>query len=204
MEKNLITSNTTLSKRRCAWIKNDPLYIKYHDEEWGVPVYEDHKLFEFLVLESAEAGLNWLVILKKRENYRKAYEGFDPAIVANFDNNKAMELLRDKGIVRSKLKILSSINNAKSFLEVQKEFGSFSKYIWGFVNNKAIINKWLTTKDVPDDTPLSLKISNDMKGKGFKFIGPKIIYAFMQAVGMVNDHPIYCFKHIGKYRTIKT
>ena len=182
-------------KVRCSWIKDNPLYLKYHDEEWGVPVYDDNKLFEYLVLESAEAGLNWLVILNKRENYRKAYCNFDPEVVASFKEDKVAELLNDAGIVRSRAKIESSINNAKKVLEIQKEYGSFSKYIWGFVENKPIINDWESTEEVPDETPMSLEITKNMKRRGFKFIGSRIIYAFMQAVGIVNDHPKYCMRH---------
>ena len=179
---------------RCDWIKNDPLYLKYHDEEWGVPEYNEHKLFELLVLESAEAGLSWLTILKKRENYRLAYDNFDPVKVANFDSAKEAELLANAGIVKSKLKIRSSIQNAQIFLNVQKQYDSFSNYIWSFVEHKPILNNWHTSEDVPNETSLSLEICKDMKNKGFTFIGSRIIYAFMQAIGMVNDHPFYCFK----------
>jgi DNA-3-methyladenine glycosylase I len=180
---------------RCAWIKDDPDYLKYHDEEWGVPEYDDQKLFELLVLESAEAGLNWLMILKKRENYRLAYHDFDPKQVAAFDSAKELELLNNTGIIRSKLKIKSSIQNAKIFLDVQKKYGSFSNYIWQYVDHKPILNNWHTTEDVPAETLLSQAICKDMKKMGFTFIGSKIIYAFMQAVGIVNDHPKYCFKY---------
>ncbi len=179
---------------RCTWIKDDSDYLKYHDEEWGVPQYDDTKLFELLVLESAEAGLNWLMILKKRENYRLAYDNFDPNKVAEFNEDKVLELLNNNGIIRSKLKIKSSIQNAQKFLETQKQYGSFSNYIWQYVDYKPILNNWLRSEDVPNETALSLAICKDMKKRGFTFIGSRIIYAFMQAIGMVNDHPAYCFK----------
>ena len=178
---------------RCNWIKDDSDYLKYHDEEWGVAQYDDQKLFELLVLESAEAGLNWLMILKKRENYRLAYDNFDPNKVAEFNEEKALELLNHKGIIRSKLKIKSSIQNAKRFLEIQKQYGSFSNYIWQYVDYKPILNNWLRSEDVPNETALSLAICKDMKKRGFTFIGSRIIYAFMQAIGMVNDHVDDCF-----------
>ena len=180
---------------RCNWIKDDSDYLKYHDEEWGVPQYDDQKLFELLVLESAEAGLNWLMILKKRENYRLAYDNFDPNKVAEFNEKKALELLNNKGIIRSRLKIKSSIQNAQKFLETQKQYGSFSNYIWQYVDHKPILNNWLRSEDVPNETALSLAICKDMKKRGFTFIGSRIIYAFMQAIGLVNDHPAYCFKY---------
>lgn len=189
---------------RCNWIKGDLDYLKYHDKEWGVPQYNDQKLFELLVLESAEAGLNWLMILKKRENYRVAYDNFDPNIVAEFNEEKVLQLLNNKGIIRSKLKIKSSINNAKRFLEIQKEYGSFSNYIWSYVDYKPILNNWKTTEDVPDEASLSKTICKDMKEKGCTFIGARIIYAFMQAIGMVNDHPAYCFKYHGNASNAKS
>ncbi len=168
--------------------------IKYHDEEWGIPVHDDNKLFEFIVLEGAQAGLSWSTVLKKRENYRKAFEGFNPKIVAKFDN-KIKKLLENKGIIRNKLKIESAITNARAFLEVQKEFGSFNNYIWSFVNNKPVQNSFRTINDIPAKTELSDKISKDLKKRGFKFVGPTITYAFMQAIGMVNDHTTDCFRH---------
>jgi len=180
---------------RCDWIKDNAKYLKYHDEEWGIPQYNDQKLFELLVLESAEAGLNWLMILNKRENYRFAYKDFDPNKVAEFNEEKELELLNNNGIIKSKLKIKSSIQNAQRFLEIQKQYGSFSNYIWQHVDHKPILNNWLTSKEVPNETPLSLAICKDMKKRGFTFIGSRIIYAFMQAIGIVNDHPIYCFKY---------
>ena len=176
-------------------LKMIPLYLQYHDEEWGIPQYDDQKLFELLVLESAEAGLNWIMILKKRENYRLAYDNFDPVKVAKFDSVKESELLANSGIIRSRAKIKSSIQNAQIFLEVQKQHGSFSNYIWGYVEHKPILSNWHTSEDVPDETALSLAICKDMKNKGFTFIGSRIIYAFMQAIGMVNDHPSYCFRY---------
>jgi DNA-3-methyladenine glycosylase I len=180
---------------RCSWIKDDPDYLKYHDKEWGVPQYDDHKLFELLILESAEAGLNWLMILKKRENYRLAYHNFDPNKVAAFNEEQESELLNNNGIIKSKLKIKSSRQNAKRFLEIQKEYGSFSSYIWHYVDHKPILNNWLRSEDVPNETLLSLTICKDMKERGFTFIGSRIIYAFMQAIGLVNDHTTYCFKY---------
>ena len=182
-------------KTRCDWIKDHLLYLQYHDEEWGVPIYDDHKLFELLVLESAEAGLSWLTILKKRANYRLAYDNFDPEKVACYDSKKEEELMMNAGIIRSKAKIISSVQNARKFLEIQKQHGSFSNYIWGYTGCKPILNNWNTSEEVPSRTDLSDTICADMKNRGFTFIGSKIIYAFMQAIGMVNDHPAYCFRH---------
>jgi len=182
-------------KPRCDWIKDHSLYLQYHDEEWGVPIYDDHKLFELLVLESAEAGLSWLTILKKRENYQLAYDNFDPEKVACYDSKKEEELLMNAGIIRSKAKITSSVQNARKFLEIQKQHGSFSNYIWSYVDHQPIFNNWNTSEEVPSRTDLSDTICADMKNRGFTFIGSKIIYAFMQAIGMVNDHPAYCFRH---------
>ena len=182
-------------KPRCDWIKDHSLYLQYHDKEWGVPIYDDHKLFELLVLESAEAGLSWLTILKKRENYQLAYDNFDPEKVACYDSKKEEELLMNAGIIRSKAKITSSVQNARKFLEIQKQYGSFSNYIWSYVDHQPIFNNWNTSEEVPSRTDLSDTICADMKNRGFTFIGSKIIYAFMQAIGMVNDHPAYCFRH---------
>ena len=182
-------------KPRCDWIKDHSLYLQYHDKEWGVPIYDDHKLFELLVLESAEAGLSWLTILKKRANYRLAYDNFDPEKVACYDSKKEEELLMNAGIIRSKAKIISSVQNARKFLEIQKQHGSFSNYIWSYVDHQPIFNNWNTSEEVPSRTDLSDTICADMKNRGFTFIGSKIIYAFMQAIGMVNDHPAYCFRH---------
>jgi len=178
--------------KRCQWAGNDPLYIKYHDEEWGKPNHDDRKHFEFLVLESAQAGLSWITVLRKRENYRKHYENFDPVKVAKFDEDKIEEMLKDPGIIRYRRKIEASINNAKRFLEVQEEFGSFDRYIWSFVDNKPLVNKWDNIKDVPAKTELSDRVSKDLKKRGFKFIGSTIIYSHLQAMGIVNDHTTYC------------
>ncbi|TYP99462.1 DNA-3-methyladenine glycosylase I [Tenacibaculum adriaticum] len=182
-------------KNRCFWVNNDPLYIEYHDKEWGVPVYDDEKLFEFLILETFQAGLSWITILKKRENFRKALDDFDYLKIANYSEEKYEELLQDAGIIRNKLKIKATITNAQAFMEVQKEFGSFSKYIWGFVDGKPIKNKFENREEVPATTELSDAISKDLKKRGFKFVGSTVIYAHMQATGMVNDHTIDCFRH---------
>jgi DNA-3-methyladenine glycosylase I len=179
---------------RCAWA-GDELSIRYHDEEWGVPVHDDHTLFEFLILEGAQAGLSWDTILHKRENYRKAFDGFDPKRVALYDRRKTQKLLRDPGIVRNKLKIASTVGNAKAFLKVQKEFGSFDRYVWQFVGGKPRVNSPKSMKQVPASTPESDAMSKDLKRRGFKFVGSTICYAFMQAVGMVNDHTVDCFRH---------
>ncbi len=182
-------------KKRCFWAGNDPLYIKYHDEEWGVPVYDDPTLFEFLVLETFQAGLSWITILKKRENFRKAFDNFDYQKIVKYDELKYEELLTDKGIIRNKLKIKATISNAKTFMEVQEEYGSFSKYIWGFCNGTPIKNNFKNREEVPATTELSDKISKDLKKKGFKFVGSTVIYAYMQATGMVNDHVTDCFRY---------
>lgn len=177
---------------RCEWAGNDPIYIKYHDEEWGKPNHDDKKHFEFLVLESAQAGLSWITVLRKRENYRKQYENFDPVKVSKFDEEKIEKMLEDPGIIRYRRKIEASINNAKRFLEIQKEFESFDKYIWSFVDNKPVVNNWKSIKDVPAKTELSDRVSKDLKKRGFKFIGSTIIYSYLQAMGIVKDHTIYC------------
>ena len=181
--------------KRCAWSNNDKLYINYHDKEWGVPVHNDKKLFEFLVLEGMQAGLSWFTILKKRTNFRKAFDNFDFYKVAGYDKRKINSLLKDEGIIRNKLKIESAVSNAKAFLQVRKEFGTFDKYIWSFVNRKPIINKFKSLKEIPAKTDLSDLISKDLKMRGFTFVGSTIIYAHMQATGMVNDHTIDCFRH---------
>jgi DNA-3-methyladenine glycosylase I len=168
--------------------------VKYHDEEWGVPVHDDNKHFEFLVLESAQAGLSWITILKKRENYRKAYDNFDPNKVALYDENKINQLMQNPGIVRNRKKIEASVNNAKCFLEIQEEFGSFDKYIWSFVDNKPVINKWNDLSEVPANSELSDMISKDLKKRGFKFLGTTIIYSHLQATGIINDHLVSCFR----------
>lgn len=184
------------NKKRCAWvIPENTLYEEYHDLEWGVPIYDDKTIFEFLVLESAQAGLSWITILKKRENYRKAFAKFDPKKVAKFGSKEVRKLLKNEGIVRNKLKIEATINNAKKFLEIQKEFGAFSKYIWSFVGNKPIQNKWKNIKELPSLSKEAIELSKDLKKRGFKFIGPTICYAHMQATGMVNDHTTDCFRY---------
>ena len=188
------------SKTRCPWPSNDKLMIKYHDKEWGVPLHNDKKLFEFLILEGFQAGLSWRTILYKRENFRKAFDNFDYNKVAKYDKRKINSLLKDEGIIRNKLKIESAIANAKAFLQVRKEFGTFDKYIWGFVNEKQIQNKFKSLKELPARTELSDKISEDLKYRGFKFVGSTIVYAHMQATGMVNDHVVNCFR----YRAVKS
>jgi DNA-3-methyladenine glycosylase I len=181
------------SKTRCSWANGD-LYIEYHDKEWGVPVHDDRHLFEMLILEGAQAGLSWITILKKRENYRRAFDNFDANKIARYDARKVQKLLADSGIVRNKLKVNAAILNAKAFLGVQKEFGSFDKYIWQFVEGKPIINSWKKGQ-TPARTKESDTLSKDLLKRGFKFVGSTICYAFMQAVGMVNDHAVDCFKH---------
>ena len=185
--------------KQCCWpIKDgDTLMQEYHDIEWGVPLFDDQKIFEFLVLESAQAGLSWQVVLRKRENYRKAFAGFDPRRVAKFDAKKIAKLLQNSGIIRNRAKIAAAINNARVFLKVQKEFGTFSKYIWEFVGNKPIRNRWKTIKDLPAKTEIAEKLSDDLKARGFKFLGPTVIYAHMQATGMVNDHLVGCSRWRG-------
>ncbi|NVK10201.1 MAG: DNA-3-methyladenine glycosylase I [Tenacibaculum sp.] len=182
-------------KKRCFWVSDDPLYIEYHDNEWGVPVYDDDKLFEFLMLETFQAGLSWITILKKRENFRKAFDNFDYKKIAKYSEDKYEELLQDAGIIRNKLKIKATITNAQLFIKVQEEFGSFSKYIWDFTNGKPIINKFKKREEVPATTELSDAISKDLKKRGFKFVGSTVIYAHMQATGMVNDHTTDCFRY---------
>ncbi|TMV51007.1 DNA-3-methyladenine glycosylase I [Paenibacillus mesophilus] len=180
---------------RCGWVNDDPLYIEYHDREWGVPVHDDHALFERLVLEGAQAGLSWYTILRKREHYREAFDRFDPAKVAKYDENKIEELMANSGIVRNRLKINSAIRNANAFLRVQEQFGSFDEYIWRFVGGNPIRNSWQKLSDVPATTPISEAMSKDLKKRGFTFVGPTICYAMMQATGMVQDHLTSCFCH---------
>lgn len=180
---------------RCSWCEKEEIYIEYHDKEWGVPVFDDHKQFEFIVLESAQAGLSWLTVLKKRENYRKAYDNFDPKKVAQYDSKKLEELINNSGIIRNRMKIAASINNAQRFLEIQQEFGSFSNYLWGFVNNEPVINKFASISEIPATTELSDTISKDLKKRGFKFMGSTIVYAHLQAVGIINDHITSCFRY---------
>jgi DNA-3-methyladenine glycosylase I len=180
---------------RCEWAGTDPLYIAYHDEEWGQPVHDDQELFEFLILEGAQAGLSWITILRKRDSYRLAFDDFDPVKVAEYDRAKVGQLLINPGIIRNQLKIRSAISNGQAFLKVQQEFGSFDSYIWGFVDHTPIINTWTSMGQIPAQTPLSEQISKDLKKRGFNFVGPTICYAFMQAVGMVNDHVTSCYRY---------
>ncbi len=183
------------AKNRCGWCKGDALYEKYHDEEWGVPLYDEDGIFEFLILETFQAGLSWITILRKRENFRKAFDNFDYKKIARYSEEKIEELLQDSGIVRNKLKIRATVSNAKAFMEIQKEHGSFSKYIWSFVDHKPIQNKVKDYKKAPATTAVSDKLSKDLKKRGFKFVGSTVMYAHMQATGMVNDHEITCFRH---------
>jgi DNA-3-methyladenine glycosylase I len=181
-------------KSRCGWATTDPLYIRYHDDEWGVPVHDDRKLFEMLTLEGAQAGLSWITILRKRETYRAAFASFDPKVVARFDDRKQAVLMKNEGIVRNRLKIASTIGNAKAFLEVQREDGSFDAFIWSFVGGKPMKNRRKTLKDVPAQTTESEAMSKALKKRGFRFVGPTICYAFMQACGLVDDHVQTCFR----------
>jgi len=187
--------DVSTSKERCPWCLGFDQYIKYHDEEWGVPVHDDRKHFEFLILEGAQAGLSWATVLKKRENYRKLFADFDPNKVADFDQSKIEELLQDAGIIRNKLKVNGAVINAQKFLEVQKEFGSFDQYIWSFVNHQPINNQVKSMKEAPATSPESDALSKDLKKRGFKFVGSTIMYAHMQACGLVNDHLINCFRY---------
>ncbi len=186
---------TTKTKKRCTWPSNSPLMIEYHDKEWGVPVHDDKKLFEFLILEGAQAGLTWETVLKKRDNYRKAFHNFDPKRISQYTEKDIERLLSDLGIIRNRLKIEAAIINARRFIEIQKEFGLFDKYIWQFVDGRPIKNKFRSLKDIPTTTNESDSMSKDLKRRGFKFVGSTICYAFMQAVGMVNDHTIDCFRY---------
>lgn len=184
--------------KRCDWARND-LAIHYHDSEWGVPLHDDRRLFEFLILEGAQAGLSWDTVLQKRENYRKAFDNFDAAKIARYDEKKCAELMQNQGIIRNRLKIASAVRNAKCYLEIVEKEGSFDKYIWSFVDGKPIVNVWENIKQVPASTPVSDAMSKDLKKRGFNFVGSTIMYAFMQATGMVNDHLTSCFR----YREIK-
>ena len=181
--------------RRCPWCERTDLERAYHDEEWGVPVFSDEKQFEFLVLESAQAGLSWLTVLRKRENYRRLYDGFDPEKVALYGEEKIRELMSDSGIIRNRKKIEASINNAARFLEIQKEFGSFSDYLWGFTGGVPVTNAWEELSEIPASTELSVTVSRDLKKRGFRFMGPTIVYAHLQATGVVNDHLVSCFRY---------
>jgi DNA-3-methyladenine glycosylase I len=184
-----------MTKIRCPWAGDDPLYVRYHDTEWGVPLHDDRRLFEFLVLEAAQAGLSWITILRKRESYRQAFDGFDPRLIASYGGRKIEDLLSNPGIVRNRRKIESAIRNAGAFLSVQAEFGSFDAYLWRFVGGKPKINRWRSLSRVPAETSESLTLGKDLLRRGFTFVGSTICYAFMQAVGMVNDHLVNCFRH---------
>ncbi len=181
-------------RTRCGWCGSDPLYVRYHDEEWGVPVHDDRLLFEFLVLEGAQAGLSWITILRKRDNYRRAFAGFDPGRVARFDRRKVESLLRDPGIVRNRAKVEAAVGNARAFLAVQEELGSFDAYQWQFVDGRPLENRWKSQRQIPARTTVSDALSRDLRRRGFRFVGPTIVYAHMQAVGMVNDHVMDCFR----------
>lgn len=182
-------------RNRCGWCRGDELYEAYHDTEWGVPLFEDQKLFEFLILETFQAGLSWITILRKRENFREAFDYFDFRKVANYSEEKVQELMGNSGIVRNEKKIRASISNAAAFLKIQKEFGSFSEYIWSFTDHKPVLNHWEKYKDAPSKTEASIALSKDLKNRGFKFVGPTVVYAHMQATGMVNDHEVACFRY---------
>lgn len=182
-------------KIRCDWANSDPLYMEYHDKEWGIPVHDDRKFFEMLLLEGAQAGLSWITILRKRENYRKAFDKFDAKKIARYDKKKIRKLLADEGIVRNRLKVAAVVQNANAFLRVQEEFGTFDDYVWRFVEGKPVRNTWKSLKEVPPSTRESQALSSDLRARGFNFVGPTICYAFMQATGMVNDHIVSCFRH---------
>ncbi len=184
-----------MTKHRCGWCIGDPLYEAYHDQEWGVPVYDDDTLFEFLILETFQAGLSWITVLRKRENFRKAFDNFDYKKIANYKQSKIENLLQNEGIIRNKLKVNATVTNAQAFMKIQDEFGSFSKYIWDFIDGKPIKNSFKDYKKAPANTPLSDAISKDLKKRGFKFVGTTVIYAHMQATGMVNDHEVSCFRY---------
>lgn len=186
--------DTSMQKTRCHWCGDDPLYVRYHDEEWGVPLHDDQKLFEFLILEGMQAGLSWITVLRKREHYRKVFDGFDAKKIARYDEAKIVSLLADPGIIRNRLKVRGAVKNAKAFLAVQKEFGSFDRYMWGFVGGKPIVNKLRDMKDYRSTSPESDAMSKDLKKRGFTFVGSTICYAHMQACGMVNDHVVGCFR----------
>lgn len=181
--------------KRCTWVSNDPLYIRYHDHEWGMPIHDDRLLFEMLNLEGAQAGLSWITILKKRENYKRLFDDFEAEKIIQYTDQIIVDILQDAGIIRNKLKVNAVVTNARAYLKVKEEFGSFDQYIWGFVDHKPIVNHWKTMSEVPVNTLESDMMSKDLKKRGFKFVGTKICYAYMQAVGMVNDHTIDCFRH---------
>lgn len=187
---------STDSKKRCEWVPlNDPLYVAYHDTEWGVPVFDDRKLFEFLILEGFQAGLSWRTVLYKRENFRLAFDDFDPQKIARYDDEKINRLLQNSGIIRNRLKIEASVKNARAFLSIQEKYGRFSDYIWRFTDGKPIVHYWKSIEEIPASTPLSDKISKELKQNGFRFVGTTIVYAHLQATGMVNDHVVHCFRH---------
>jgi DNA-3-methyladenine glycosylase I len=186
-----------ITQIRCPWPSNDPLMIAYHDNEWGIPLHDDRKLFEFMVLDCFQAGLSWRTVLHKRENFRMAFDNFDPRIVAEYDQEKIDSLLQDSGIIRNKAKISGTIQNARSFLLIQKEFGSFDQYIWKFTNGQPVLNKWKNLNELPARSLLSDQVSADLVKRGFKFVGSTICYAFIQAIGMVNDHLVNCFRYTG-------
>lgn len=187
-------ATTTNNIKRCEWCGNDPLYQKYHDEEWGVPVFDDKTLFEFLTLEGAQAGLSWITVLKKRENYRKAFNDFDPAKIARYSEKRIIKLKENEGIIRNDLKIRSTVSNAQNYFALCEEKGSLSDYLWDFVDGTPVQNKWRSLKEIPTSTSISDALSKDLKKRGFKFIGKTIMYAYMQAVGMVNDHTVHCHR----------
>lgn len=189
-----------MNRFRCPWATSDPLYLLYHDREWGRPVHDDRKLFEMLILEGAQAGLSWITILKKRENYRKVFDRFDPLKVSRYSKSKIRSLLKNPGIVRNRLKIESAVTNAHAFLKIQKEFGSFDRYIWQFTGGKPIVNRWRSIRQIPATTRESDAMSKDLRKRGFRFVGSTICYAFMQAVGMVDDHLLSCFIRARKRR----
>lgn len=184
-----------METKRCGWVNTDPIYQRYHDEEWGVPVKDDRMWFEFIILDGFQAGLSWYTIIRKRDNFRLAFDNFQPEIVAQYDEKKQEELMQNEGIIRNRLKIKAAITNAQAFLKIQAEFGSFDTYIWQFTGNKTIQNTWESLKDVPARTEISDKMSKDLQKRGFKFVGSTICYAFMQAAGMVNDHLVDCFRY---------
>jgi DNA-3-methyladenine glycosylase I len=193
--KGMKKESALAKKKRCAWSGTEPVYVAYHDEEWGVPVHDDRVLFEFLVLEGAQAGLSWITVLRKRDAYRVAFDRFDPRKVARYDERKVSALLADPGIVRNRAKIGSAIKNARAFLEVQAEFGSFDAYQWRFVDGRPVQNRWRAMREIPASSAQSGAMSKDLKSRGFSFVGSTIVYAHMQAVGMVNDHVVDCFRH---------
>ena len=191
-----------MSLQRCEWAGSDPLYLRYHDEEWGVPVHDDRHHFEMICLEGAQAGLSWITILRKRENYRAAFDNFDPALVAAYADDKEAELLANAGIVRNRLKVRAFIRNAQAFLRTQDEFGAFDAYIWRFVDGDPLVNHWQSLREIPAQTPQAQAMSKDLLKRGFTFVGPTICYAYMQACGMVNDHVVGCFRHPDNARII--